>query len=81
MHIPYTAKLSRGKTFTVVHKIHHSLKNFRGASGRGHHVPYTASDSSGKLSQSAEKPQKAWKFPLESVAVHSIAKIIIIQTA
>jgi len=50
------AKLSSGKTFAVVHKIHHSLENFRGASGRGHHVLYTASDSRGKLSRLAEKP-------------------------
>jgi len=54
----YTAKLSRGKTFAVVHKIHYSLENFCGASGRGHHVLYTASDSRGKLWQSAEKLQK-----------------------
>ena len=32
--------------------------NFRGASGHGHHVLYTASDSRGKLLQSAEKPQR-----------------------
>ena len=50
-----TAKLSSGKTFTVVHKIHYSLENFRGVSGHG---LYTASDSRAKLSRSAEKPQK-----------------------
>ena len=44
-----------GKTFVVVHKIHYSLGIFRGASERGHHVLYTASDSRGKLSRSAEK--------------------------
>ena len=27
-YIPYTAKLSRGKTFAVVHKTHHSLETF-----------------------------------------------------
>jgi len=53
--LPYTAKLSSGKPFAVVHKIHYSLENFRSASGRGHHVLYTASDSRGKLSQSTEK--------------------------
>ena len=37
-----------GKTFAVVHKIQYSLENFRSASGRGHHVLYTASDSRGK---------------------------------
>ena len=48
--IPYTPKLSSGKTFVVVHEIHHSLENFCGASGRGHRVQYTASESRGKLS-------------------------------
>ena len=56
--IPYTAKLSRGKTFAVVHKTHHSLENFRGASGPCHYVLYTANDSRGKLSRLAKKPQK-----------------------
>ena len=54
--IPYTAKLSRGETFVVVHKTHHSLENFRGASGPCHYVLYTANDSRGKLSRLAEKP-------------------------
>ena len=36
--IPYMAKLSSGKTFPVVHKIHYSLENFCDTSGRGHHV-------------------------------------------
>ena len=49
------AKLLNGKTFAVTHKIHYSMKNFRGASGLGHHVLYTASDSRGKLLQSTEK--------------------------
>ena len=56
--IPYTAKLSSGKTFAVVHKIHYSLKNFRGASGSGHHVLYTASNSRGKLLRLAENLRK-----------------------
>ena len=56
--IPYMAKLSNGKTFAVVHKIHYSLENFCGASGRGHHILYAANDSRGKLLRSAEKPQK-----------------------
>ena len=55
-HIPYTAKLSRGKTSAVVHKTHYSLENFRGASGPCHYVLYTASDSRGKLSRFAKKP-------------------------
>ena len=42
----------------VVHKTHYSLENFHGASGRGHHILYTASDLRGKLSQSAEKSRK-----------------------
>ena len=54
--IPYTAKLSRGKTFAVVHKIRYSLENFRSASGPCHYVLYTANDSRGKLSRLAEKP-------------------------
>ena len=41
----YIAKHSSGKTFAVEHKINYSLENFRGASGCGHHVLYTASDS------------------------------------
>ena len=52
------AKLLRGKTFAVVRKIHYLLENFCGASGGGHHVLYTASDSRGILSQSTEKLQK-----------------------
>ena len=56
--ILYAAKLSRGKTFAVVHKMHYSLENFRHASARGHHMLYTESDSRGKLSRSAEKPRK-----------------------
>ena len=54
--VPYTAKLSRGKTFAVVHKTHYSLENFRGASGPCHYELYTANDSRGKLSRLAEKP-------------------------
>ena len=56
--IPYTAKFSRGKTFAVVRKTHHSLENFRGASGPCHYVLYTANDSRGKLSRLAKKPRK-----------------------
>jgi len=68
-YIPYAAKLSRGKTFAVVHKIH-SLENFHGESGHDHHVLYTASDSRRKLSRLAEKPQK---FPsLESFVMYGI---------
>ena len=46
--IPYTVKLSKGKTFAVVHKTHYSLENFRGVSGLCHYVLYTANDSRGK---------------------------------
>ena len=71
--IPYTAKLLSGKTFVVVHKIHYSLENFRGASACDHHVLYTASDSRGKLLRSTEKTAKNTKvFPLESVTVYSM---------
>ena len=62
MHLPYMAKLSSRKTFAVVHKIHYSLENFRGASGGGHHVLYTANDSKGKLSRLTEKPQKFFRL-------------------
>ena len=54
----YTEKLSRGKTFAVLHKTHHSLEKFRGASGPCHYVLYTANDSRGKLSRLAKKPRK-----------------------
>ena len=46
------------KTFAVVHKTHHSLENFCGASGQCHYVLYTANDSRGKLSRLAKKPRK-----------------------
>ena len=59
--IPYTAKLSGEKTFAVVHKAHYSLENFRDASGRGHHVLYTANDSRVKLSRLAKKTVKTAK--------------------
>ena len=61
-YIPYTAKLSRGKTFVVVHQPHHSLENFRSASGWGHHVLYTVNDSRGKLLQLAKNRES---FPLQ----------------
>ena len=56
LQLPYTAKLSREKTFAVVHKMHYSLENFCGASGPCHYVLYTANDSRGKLSRLAKKP-------------------------
>ena len=42
INIPYMAKLSRGKTFAVVHKTHYSLENFCSASGPCHYTLYTA---------------------------------------
>ena len=63
IYIPYTAKLSRGKTFAVVHKAHYSLENFRGASGQGHYVLYTESDSRGKFSRLAKKHENRESFP------------------
>ena len=71
MNIIY-GKLSSGKIFTVVHKIHYSMENFYGASGRSHHVLYTASDSRGKLLQSAEKPQKQQKFSHSKVVPYTV---------
>ena len=56
----------------VVHKIHYSLENFHGASGRGHHILYTASDSRGKLSRSAEKLQKPHKFSHSKVLPYTV---------
>ena len=44
-HDTIYGKTFEWENFAVVHKIHYSLENFRGASGRGHHVLYTASDS------------------------------------
>ena len=70
--IPYTAKLSRGKTFAVVHKTHHSLENFRGASGPCHYVLYTANDSRGKLSRLATKPRKPRKFSPSKVLPYTV---------
>ena len=58
----YAAKLSRGKTFAVVHKAHYSLENFCGTSGPCHYVLYTANDSRVKLLRLAKKPQKLGKF-------------------
>ena len=46
--VPYTANVSREKTFVVVQKTHYSLESFCGASGQGHHVLYTARDSRAK---------------------------------
>ena len=54
------AKLSRGKTFVVVPTY---IIHWCGPSGRGHHVLYTASDSRGKLSQSAENRENRESFP------------------
>ena len=68
--LPYMAKLSRGKTFAVVHKTHHSLENFCGSSVPCHYVLYTANDSREKLSRLAKKNAKV--FPLESLAVYGI---------
>ena len=70
--IPYTAKLSRGKTFAVVHKTHHSLENFRGASGPCHYILYTANDSRGKLSRMAKKQRKPRKFSPSKVLPYTV---------
>ena len=70
--LPYTAKLSRGKTFAVVHKTLYSLENFRGASGPCHYVLYTANDSREKLSRLAKKPRKQRKFPPSKVLPYTV---------
>ena len=74
--VPYTAKLSRGKTFAVVHKTHYSLENVRGASGPCHYVLYTASDSRGKLSRLAKKTRK---FSLLKVLPYTVYAYMYIQ--
>ena len=56
----------------VESKMHYSLENFHGASGRGHHVLYTASDSRGKLSRLAEKSLKPQKFSHLKVLPYTI---------
>ena len=76
--IPYTAKLSSGKTFAVVHKTHHSLENFRGASGPCHYVLYTANDSRGKRSRLAKKPQKPRKFSHSKILPYTVYDCTII---
>ena len=72
INIPYTAKLSRGKTFAVVDKTHYSPENFRGASGPCHYVPYTANDSRGKLSRLANKPRKPRRFSPSKVLPYTV---------
>ena len=69
--IPYTAKLSMGKTFAVVHKTHYSLENFRGASGPCLYVLYTANDSRGKLLQLAKNCENHESFAVYNSAVQS----------
>ena len=77
--VPYTAKLLRGKTFAVMHKTHHSLKNFCGASGPCHYVLYTANDSRGKLSQLAKKPRKLRKFSPSKVLPYTVCPYVAIS--
>ena len=72
MKLPYTAKLSRGKTFAVLHKTHYSLENFCGASGPCYYVLYTANDSRGKLSQLAKKSRKLRKFSPSKVLLYTV---------
>ena len=76
----YTAKLSRGKTFAVVHKTHYSLENFRSASGPCHYVLYTANDSRGKLSRLAKKLRKPRKFSPSKVLPYTVHSCIIIYS-
>ena len=77
--LPYAAKLSRGKTFAVVHKTHHSLENFRGASGPCHYVLYTANDSRGKLLRLAKKPRKLRKFSPSKVLPYTVSYHIVLK--
>ena len=67
--IPYTAKLSRDKTFVVVHKTRYSLEKFHGASGPCYYVLYTANDSiQGENFHDWLKNRKS--FPLESFTAY-----------
>ena len=73
--VPYTAKLLSGKTFAVVHKMHYSLENFHSASGRGHHVLYTASNSRGKLSRLTKNLRKPRKFSHSKVLPYTVRTV------
>ena len=55
-----------------MHKTHHSLENFRGASGPCHYVLYTANNSRGKLSRLAKKPRKPRKFSPSKVLPYTV---------
>ena len=68
----YTAKLSSGKTFAVVNKMHYSLEKFCGVSGHGHHVLYTASVQGESFRDWLKTAKTAKVFPLESFAVYGI---------
>ena len=57
-----------GKTFAVVHKTHHSLENFRGASGPCHYMYCTQQIIQGENFRDWLKTAKV--FPLESFAVY-----------
>ena len=72
--LPYTVygKTFEGETFAVVQKTHHSLENFRGASGPCHYVLYTANDSRGKLSRLAKKLRKPRKFSPSKVLPYTV---------
>ena len=70
--VPYTGKLSSRKTFAIGTQNYYSRENFRGASGHGHHVLYTASDSRGKLSRLTEKPRKTRKFSHSKVFPYTV---------
>ena len=48
----------RGRKLSQLCTKHHSLENFRGASGPCHYLLYTANDSRVKLSRLAKKPRK-----------------------
>ena len=67
------ARLSRGKTFAVVHKTHHSLENFCGSSGRGHYVLYMEVIQGGNF---RDWLKTAKVFPLKSFAVYGIFILI-----
>ena len=77
--VPYTAKLSRGKTFAVVHKTHYSLEIF--AVHQVHAIMYcTQQMIQGENFHNWLKNRKNREsFPLESFAVYSMWMSVLVD--
>ena len=65
--IPYMANILRGKTFAVEHKPNYSLENFHDASGQGHHVLCTASDSRRSIHDWLKNCKNRKSFPPQNI--------------